>query len=68
MAAGGVGYWPSDYWNLDYWHSDYWPSTTPVSVGQIPRGSRYRYGHRVHYITQVLLLGLVDILLLFLVR
>ena len=68
MAAGGVGYWPSNHWNLDYWHVDYWPTTTIPSEGQSPRGSRYRYGYRVHYITKVLLLGIVDFLLRFLMR
>lgn len=66
MAAGGVGYWPSNYWNLEYWNDDYWPSTTIPSIGQKPRGSRYRSGYRVHYITQVLLLG--HFLLRFFVR
>lgn len=65
MAAGGSGYWPDNYWHLDYWHVDYWPETSPVSTGQVPRGSRYRSGHRVNWITQVLLLSFTDILLRF---
>ncbi len=68
MAAGGVGYWPSDHWNLDYWHSDYWPTTTIPPVGQSPSATRYRYGYRIHYVTEVLLVGIVDFLLRFFMR
>ena len=57
MAAGGTGYWPTDYWHLEYWHVEYWPETSPPTVPQTPTGTRYRYGHRVHWVTQVLLLA-----------
>lgn len=68
MAAGGTGYWPTDYWHLEYWHVDYWPETSAAPAGQTPRGSRYRYGARVNWITQVLLFGLPNLLLRFLMR
>jgi len=66
MAAGGTGYWPTDYWHLDYWHVEYWPETSPAAVAQTPRGTRYRYGTRVNWITKVILLVFPLFLLRFL--
>lgn len=47
---GGQGHWHAEHWHNDHWHLEHWIEQAQQAGGQIPRGSRYRIGYRLHYI------------------